>query len=494
MRIGRASTLSRDASFAALAAVALTASRFLLTAIVARRLSQADFGRFAYVVWLIDIGFLICSLGATGAVSRYAAEFRGEPPRLAAFMRSWSRWGLWIPLITGGAAVLGALASGFALNLLAGMSLLVWAAAQGRWALHTAALSGSQRFDAILLGNLIAGCVMVLGVALLPIDQYGAALLFMIMAAGSICGALVGRTFIRSLSLGHSVDLSRVEGARIRTYALNMWVTALLWALVWSRGEFPLVRVFVGDEKLGVYAATMTIFGGGVQAVMLGVAGIAPQLTRFLAELKTQSALDAAHRIMSLQLLIGGLICLTLVCYGSEVLGLAFGPSYREGAGMLAILSIGVLTMVLSAQNHVLQIVTDARFSRNVSLVGLIALAVLAVGLIPSLGIEGAAIARTGTMLLLCIVSIRAVRQRWRTMAGSFSNLYLCLAICVAAGVAAHIAGLESLVERSVIFLATSLGLISVLRTPGGKWIVVESVQYVGDALRKAGLRKVPEK
>ena len=82
-------SLLRHSAWSAAAAITLTGSRFVLAAILARRLAQTGYGQYAYGQCLVDLSFLLCSLGATGAVSRYAAEYRHDPALLAAFMRRW---------------------------------------------------------------------------------------------------------------------------------------------------------------------------------------------------------------------------------------------------------------------------------------------------------------------------------------------------------------------------------------------------------------------
>lgn len=471
-------SLPRHALFAASAAIVITGTRFILSAIVARRLSQADFGQFAYVVWLIDIAFLVCSLGATGAVGRYAAEFRADAPRLAAFMHQWRRWAIGLPMLAGIAAVLGACLSGLPLDSMFWLLVSIWAVAQARWAFQTAALTGSQRFDIILFANLLAGAVMVSGVLFLPIDSYGLPLLFALMAVSAMVGASVGAGQVRRLGAGAVVALDSQQRRLIRTYAMNIWLTALLWALVWSRGEFPIVRVFVGDEGVAAYAAALTLFGGAVQAVMLGVSGVAPQLTRLWGEGRTQQALDTARKVMDLQLLTCGVAALVLICFGPELMSLAFGDRYRAGAGALAILGIGLVSMTLSSQNHVLQIATDARFNRNTSLFGLAVLMLLAFAFTPSLAVEGAALARASTMMLLAGVSVFAVRRRWSGAAVSLRSLLATLVVCLAAGLVVYVIDGQHPVARGAVFLAGLAVLALTLRSDDGSSIVMRIFRW----------------
>lgn len=472
-------SIARHAMLAASAAVVLTGSRFLLSAIAARRLSQTEFGQFAYIIWLIDLAFLVCSLGATGAVSRYAAEYRSNPRRLAAFMRRWRRWAIGSPLVAGFAAILGVWLSGMQLDFVSVGLVVVWAAAQGRWAMQTAALIGCQRFDAILRANLLAGVVMVSGIALLPMDKFTLPLVFAVMATSGAVGALTGASYVLRLGAGVEAILSPDERRSIRRYMVNIWLTALLWSLVWSRGEFPVVRLYLGDEGVAAYAAALTLFGGAIQAVMLGASGVAPQLTSLWGEGRLQQALDTARKVMSLQLAACGVAALTLVCFGPELMGLAFGEKYRGGAGALVIFGVGLVSLTLSAQNHILQIATDARFNRNTTFLGLAVLMALAFALTPSLGVEGAALARASAMGVLAAISVFVVRRRWGISAVALANLLVTLSVSIVAGMAAFAIGDGSLGVRSSIFAVGICILATTLRYGSGVTVVADATHRV---------------
>ena len=165
---------------------------------------------------------------------------------------------------------------------------------------------------------------------------------------------------------------------------MNMWLTALLTSLVWSRGEYPFVRAVLGDEGLARYAAPMTLFAGSVQLVMLGTAGVAPYLTDLWGRGRRESAIALARWLMSLQLLFCCLAALALTLLDGELLGLAFGAEYRDNDHVLPILSVGLIALAVSAPNHLLQLATDARFNRNFIVVGVLLLFLLALLLIPA--------------------------------------------------------------------------------------------------------------
>jgi O-antigen/teichoic acid export membrane protein len=457
-------SLLRHSAWAAAAAITLTVSRFAFAAIVARRLVQAAYGQYAYGQWLIDLAFLVCSLGATGAVSRYAAEFRHDAGLLAAFFRRWRPFALGLPWVGSLAVLAGVWLSGMALTPFALVMLACWAVANGMWAMQTAALTGLQRFDLIFAANAFAGLVIVTGALLLPLVPSDPGRLFGLMALASGGGAVVGLSI--TFRQG-KVQVDAIESARWRTirgYAMNIWVTALLWSLVWSRGEMPIVRGYLGDVGVAHYAPALTLFGGAVQGVMLGVAGVAPQLTRLWGEGRQAQAVATARAVMNVQLLLSAGAALVLICLGPELVTLAFGKAYVDAAKPLAIFGLGLVAMSVSLQNHLLQIATDARFTRNTTLLGLLLLFSTAFLLIPRLGLDGAALARGGTLVALAGISSLAVVHRWGRKATSARNLTIAFAVTGAAAMSVLSHALEGLDARLMLLIAGWAALILGMR------------------------------
>lgn len=463
-------TLLRQSSLAAISAFVLSGSRFALAAIVARRLTPAGFGQFFYAQWLVDMSFLICSFGATGAVSRYVAEYRNDEAKLSAFIRKWRPWALGIPLLAGVAVLVGSWISGLTPSLTSVIFLALWAIASAAWAIQTAALTGFQRFDLIFFANLIAAAVMLAGALLLPITTNNPAILFALMAAASGIAALPGL----SQTLSHRIvermaPINDLQWRSVRRYAANMWLIGLLWALLWSRGELPIVKLFMGNAGVASYAAALTLFAAAIQGVMLGMSAVAPHLTRLWSEGNKDEALEVARNLMDFQLLVCGAAASVLICLGPELLSLIFGHSYRVQSGTLAILSLGLVSMALANQNHVLQIATDGRYNRNTSIVGLLILMGLALTFIPALGVMGAALARVVTMLMLASFSVYTVARYWGVGAVSLKNFTVVLGIIVAVVCLSALWADVKWTQRGVLLSFSLLALSAAVRDRHGK-------------------------
>lgn len=466
------------------ATIVMVGSRFALSAIAARRLSEMGFGQFAYAMWLVDISFLACSLGAAGTVSRYASEFRGDEPKLAAFMGRWRRRAVAVPFLSVAAVVTMAKLSGLEFTFGSLAVLALWTMLQAGWALQTAALTGSQRFDKIVVANMAAAVVMLVGITVIALPSDDLSSLFALMAASAMTAILLGHSGVRRLGTGLPVEMTATQWRSIRVYGFNMWLTPLLWSLLWSRGEFPIVRALAGDQGAAHYAAAMTVFGGAVQVMTLGVYGVMPHLTHLLGEGHVQRAVKTAENVMSLQLLVCGHAGLLLICFGPELMTLAFGDAYRGAAGMLVILGSALPAMALATQNHLLQIATDGRFSRDTSLLGVIVLMGLALILVAVGGLSGAALARALTMGLLGLITVLFVRYRWTPSAISVRNLLIVLGVCLGGAWAVEAIGDQRLLERIGVFMIGLIVIGSQLRIVGGPLVLLYILRRLTAAIK----------
>lgn len=400
------------AAWSAGAALLLTGSRFLLLAILARRLDAHALGLYAYAQWMVDIGFLVSSFGATGAASRYIAEFRSRPSRMRAFLRLWRIPAFLLPMVGAFVAVLGARFTGAEVTSAGLGAMMVWALFSGLWGMQTSVLTGLQRFDLVFLANLLASMVMLLGVAIMPIAPQDPSSPFLIMGAGCAVAFTVGFLPVQRLSRLGDADAEILEMGSIIRYCMNIWITALLWSLVWSRGEVPLVRHFLGDAQLANYTVALSLVGGAIAGVMLGVGGIAPQVTRLLGDDEVEEAVKLCRKVGDWQLILSGGAAAILIWLAPELLRWAFGPTYTSAVPALGLLAAGLPALSFSMHNHFLQIQTGARFNRDTTLLGLVVLGVASILLIPGFGIEGAALARVSTLWLLAVVSATIFSSR----------------------------------------------------------------------------------
>jgi O-antigen/teichoic acid export membrane protein len=449
----------------------MAASRFMLAAILARRLTQVAFGRYAYGQWLVDISFLLCSLGATSAVSRYMAEYSHDPGLLSSFIRRWQFLAVGLPFLAAIGVLFGSWLSGTEITPLGAAMLASWTLASGFWAMQTAALAGMQRSDLIFKANAVAALIMLSGAFVLP-KGGDPAPVFGLMALACLAGSTIGLVVTRGLIHGVAASSREIDWRGIRVYALNMWVSALIASLVWSRGELPLVKAMLGDAAVAQYAAALAIYGATVQAIMLGLGGVGPHLTSLWGKGKKREAVILGRNIMDLQLAIGGMGSLAVIFFGPEIISFAFSATYRGAAAPLSILCIGLVSFAVSCQSLLLQLETNAKFSRNVLLFGLAVLFAMAFVLIPLFGISGAACARIGALLAVSTATAYFATRLWGRSAISLGNVVIVAGVLSLALLLQDELGHESIQAKFSTFALGVAMLATLLRSSDGRLLV----------------------
>lgn len=421
-------SVRRDVVLSGATAVIQTGARFAVAAVLARGLSRELFGQFIYLQWLVDMALLLGSLGFNGVASRFFAEARNEPDVQGALVAWWRPLTWKLAGLAGLLASLGALVSGLQLTLWQLVGLSVWAALNAAWGFHVAALTGLQRFSSVLWTNIAFSVPMLTGAAVAYASTAGLTFLISVMIGAVGLAGLVAFGPVRSAAVRGAVP-AEIQ-SRIRSYALNVWGVALLAALVWSRGELPIVRLHLGDTGVGDYAPALTLLGGAVAAIMLGIRGAEPEMTRLLGAGRPQAALELARTVLAWQLVMGTLGALVLIWFAPEVLTIAFGREFVDSAPTLAVLALVVPSMCFTAPNHILLIETNAVYNRNLAAAGVVVLCGAALILVPALGILGAGLARAGTVGVMGLVTLVVWRRRWDTDRATSLGYALSLLVC----------------------------------------------------------------
>ena len=471
-------SLLHNSIWAAAAAVSSAISRFALAAILTRTLSEAIFGQYAYGQWLVDIIFLVCSLGATSAASRYVAEYRHDPTLVSAFIGRWQPYAVGLPFLSACIVILGASLSGMRLQFAGYLALAAWTLMNGLWAMQTAALIGMQRFDCLFGANLIFALIALTGAFVLPLSNDPAPV-FGLMAVGSLCAFLFGIKLTFRLWTPVNQLVATIPWRKIIGYAFNMWIYTLLASLVWSRGEFPLVKSILGDAAVAHYAAALVIYGAAVQAIMIGVSGVAPHLTSLWGQGKRDEALQLSRIVMDFQLGMSAIGSMAVIFFGSYMVSIAFSPAYNDAAYPLSILCLGLASFVISSQAHLVQLDTDGRFSRNSIVFGLIVLYVMAAVLTPQFGLVGAAIARISAVLAIALATAAFAITRWGLAAVSVRNATAVSGILVGALLVESGLSTSGFAARFLSFSAGVALTFVLLRSQNGDLVVLHSLRML---------------
>src|SRR5215216_180995 len=82
-------SLVRDTSWSAAASIISAVTRLAIAGILARKLDPELFGSFVFVQWLVDMTFLVFSLGLAGVGTRFLPATVGDASNQIRGFRIW---------------------------------------------------------------------------------------------------------------------------------------------------------------------------------------------------------------------------------------------------------------------------------------------------------------------------------------------------------------------------------------------------------------------
>ena len=376
-------------------------------------------------------------------------------------------------------ACFGIWLSEISLNHIEYISLIFWCCASGFLAMKTAALMGLQRFDLIFQSNLVLAVIMISGVLILQEGHQNLVDIFTLMGIACALSALIGSKSLYIESRGIVGSLNKTQFNQLITYAVNTWITTLLWSLVWSRGELPIVRHYLGDDAVAEYVASLTLYGGAVAAVMLAVSGVSPQITSYWGSGKHEVAIQLCRKLMDAQLLISGIGSAALIWLAPELMRIAFGDRYSMSANLLSILALGLPALTLASHNHLLQIITNAKYNRNTTIAGLFFLFFFSLVGVIYFGIYGAALSRAITLILTATMTIYYYLTKWGKSSISVWNISIVMVAEIMSTIATiEFSGIPFL-SRLFIFIFISIFLLIFIRDRLSKPICLVLIRMI---------------
>ncbi len=342
--------------FWVLAGKALTApSNLIASAMVARLLSVDDAGVYQLTYSIVMFSAIAAQLGLGRAVVRVVAEAMGKnrPGRARGAVR-------WVLIFAAGGGIVAfvLLADGpgrwLALKVFNAPALAGVLALVGLWAASLAlqnVISETFRgfFDmrgAAVFGGVISGILTAVAYAVLWIFRGETKLdVIVAIAAGSILISLSGAAFAlrkKLVSLGEPERVHPREVVNVAWPLLfsNLMSQGLLQADIWVLGALGT------EEQLAIYGFAARL----VRVVAIPLMIVNLVVPPFVAEMYFTGDRERLVRVLRGTATLAGIpaaiVLVAFIAFGEPILGNLFREEYRQGATVLAILSVGRLVNV----------------------------------------------------------------------------------------------------------------------------------------------------
>ena len=366
------------------------ALRFVAAAVLARALSEKEFGRFNIGIAIAGVVVTLCSLGLAEVGARDLARRPDDAANLAGSVLV-ARLAALAIVATVGLATVALLRPhdlGFGAVIVA---MSVFMVTTGEWVAR-----GLERMGRVALGTAAGGAAAVIGA-------------FVILATSDSAVAALGLFAVAEL-VASSVYWTAARGWRPRPNTRGLtrllresWPIALSSIAVftfYANIDTIILGAARGEAEAGVYSAAYRVFLAFNVLAIFGAYSLYPIISR-ARELRTVGdVIERAGRFLEALVVYGAIVVGAAILIAHPMLRALFGPGYGRGGDALVLLSISTSWYCVgyTVGYNLIAIERSRRFSLGAAVAGLLAL-VLDVVLIPPWGIIGAAAATTASII-----------------------------------------------------------------------------------------------
>jgi O-antigen/teichoic acid export membrane protein len=375
---------------------------------IARALGPADFGRYAFTVWLCG-WLIVCSNHAlTTSSTKFIAEADGAgAPHIASHIahrltRS-QHLSSFVVIALFVLVTLMIRPTEWHQFLLPVMGLVIVATvAKANYAMLVAIEKGQEHFEPEAIATVLAGIIGIALVIAATLAHAGLVAFIAIFVVACLILNLLNRMAYRRYCLPYAAGPIPPETARRLSKHLRL--TAMLVLLGSCKAgtvEVFLLNTFATSAAVGFFAIASTLTRGAVQLFSVGLTStLLPYMAKSFGQHGQEQAAhflaEATRFYWAVGIAIAGLGLVTT----REIVTLMYGSRYVDA--IPAIEATLVLAGLLLIGNGIaaFQTVVDRQDDRvRIAVVALVANAVLGIVLIPPFGLAGAVVTYAGTRL-----------------------------------------------------------------------------------------------
>jgi O-antigen/teichoic acid export membrane protein len=420
-------------------------SGILASLVIARSLGPAEYGQYAYLVWLSGLLVALFNHGLTTTAITFISErLGGQDRRGAAVVHSWlnrqRKYSIAIVAIAFAIAIPFVRPAGWQEHLWLFVALtLVSALTKAAYILGISVAKGYGLFSIeALISNLFSVLSLL---CVLAIAWFGGSLqhylgLFVLMCAGH---AMLSYAMLKRAGITPLADtLDEAYKARISNHLL--WTTALVLIGIFSNKSIEtfLLNSTTGPEAVGFFLIAAALTRGGVELLSSGLNSV---LMSHMAHAFGAGGEDPVNRVLSNNIryfhFLGLLLAGVGYFWAAPLITLMYGEKYLEAIYVFQIMVV-VAGLVLA----------DGVFGARLSTTGsqkvralivcstLLFSAVAAFVLVPKFGLKGAVVSNALSLCVgFCVVAgytsnVSGVRLPYREACGAYALAISVAAMC----------------------------------------------------------------
>lgn len=442
----------------------------LVSVWIARSLGPTEFGQYAFTIWLCG-WLIVCSNHAlTTSSTKFIAEADGAglPGVAAGIAHKLNNTQHASSLIVMVLFAIGTLiirpGEWHALLLPVTALVIVAVVAKANYGMVVAIEKGQERFEPEAIATVATGVVTAALVLAAMLAHAGLLAFIAIFAISSLTINLINRIAYRHYCQPfHPHPIPPDTGRRLTRHLRQTAMLVLVGSFKAGTIEVFLLTTYATSAAVGFYAIAVTLTRGAVQLFSVGLTStLLPYMAKSFGERGQEHAArflgEATRFYWAVGIVIAGLGYVTT----PQIVQLMYGTRYLEAVP--AIQAILVLAGLLLIGNGIaaFQTVVDRQKDRvMVTVLTLVANAILGIALIPHLALPGAVITTAGTGIAAIALSVYYLRKATRGGIPVAPMLRLFAVGLVATGVAwlvvRMLPGHYGFIPASLVFMAAYL-------------------------------------
>lgn len=390
---------------------------------IARTLGPADFGRYAFTVWLCS-WLMTCSNHAlTTSSTKFIAEAdgAGRPDLASHIAYRLSRYqnvssAVVVLLFVLATLIIRPVEWRQSLWPISGL-VIVAVVSKANYAMLVAIEKGQERFEPVSLATVLSGVINVGLISAATMVHAGLVAFFALFAVACLMLNLINRLafhrYCRPFSAGPIPD---DVGKRLSRHLRLTAALVLLISLRSSTIEVFLLNTYATSTAVGFFAIASTLTRGAVELLSVGLTTtLLPYMAKSFGKNGSAQAArlltEAARFYWAAGLVIAGVGLVTT----PEIVTLMYGNRYVGAIPTIEAMLVLAGLLLVSNSIGAFQIVVDRQDDRvRISVLALTVNAVFGVALVPFFGLAGAMITYAGTRFAELSLAIFYLRKTTR--------------------------------------------------------------------------------
>lgn len=418
----------------------------IISALIARNIGPAEYGQYAYLVWLSGVLVIVSNNGLTSSGIRFVSECVGRDDIDAARkVHGWLRVRQFFSLAA--VCVLFVVALPFfkpagwegQITLLVAV-VLVSAIAKTFYLFDTSIGKGYGRFDIEALSTVTMSIVNIIAVVVLvvmkaPVMAYLALFACVSVGYGVIAAVMLARGEIMPRREAMEPELLR----RLRPHVFWTVILLVVGLLSNKTVETFLLNALVGSAEVGFFSIAAALTRGGVDLLSSGLTTV---LMPMMGHAFGVGGAERVKAILSDSVryfhFLGFLLAGVGVLWADAAISIMYGAQYAPVVNVFRVMVlIGGLTLAEGAFGALLSTTDNQKLRAWFAFFSAVVTSVFAVALVPKYGLAGAVIAHAVSRMLVFAAAMISI-SRAMSLQLPLRELGLLL---LSAGIAAAVSG-----------------------------------------------------